>query len=684
MISQKTIQDINDTAKVEDIVGEFVTLKRSGSNMKGLCPFHNEKTPSFMVSPAKNLYKCFGCGKGGGPIQFLIDHEQLSYPESLRYLAKRYSIEIEETQSSNEDKAERQYVDSLFLVNDYAKQFFEDQLLKTEIGRSVALSYFKERGYLEDTIQKFGLGYSPAPGDIFTKQAIAAGYKPEMLKDLGLTSQYGKDFFRDRVMFSIFNQSGKVVGFAGRILGKNKKAPKYINSPETKIYNKSKTLYGLHLARKTMRTKDECIIVEGYTDVISLYQGGVENVVASSGTSLTEGQINLVKRYTPNIKFLYDGDKAGIKAALRGLDMVLEQDMNVRVVLLPDEEDPDSYMKRVGAAAFEEYMNTHAQDFILFKTNLLLEEAEGDPIKKAALVRDIVESIAKMPDPIKRSIFLKECSRVLDVGEQALVTETNKEVLKNIQDKKQRKDRAAAREARQAQRSKQNNRASSGGTPFPMDEPPFDESQMNEGGGYDIGETDQLVAGRAKVKDEYHERDIIRLLVVFGNEVMVMEEQEVTVSQYVLSNIEEVIESFEDPLYQKVARECYQRLVNEQPINKEVFLRHEEADVKELTINLMTSPYDYSPGWDERELPLQYQKEPDLNFKQDALESVARFTLKRIEKLCDENQKRIKEAFDTGEMERGMQLLKVQQALIEKKKEVALQTGSTVVMPRGK
>ncbi len=678
MISQKTIQDINDTAKVEDIVGEFVTLKRSGSNMKGLCPFHNEKTPSFMVSPAKNLYKCFGCGKGGGPIQFLIDHEQLSYPEALRYLAKRYGIEIEETRSSNEDKQERQHLDSLFLVNDYAKQFFEDQLLKTEIGRSVGLSYFKERGYLEDTIKKFGLGYSPAPGDIFTKQAITAGYKVDMLKELGLTSQYGKDFFRDRVMFSIFNQSGKVVGFAGRILGKNKKAPKYINSPETKIYNKSKTLYGLHLARKTMRQKDECIIVEGYTDVISLHQAGIENVVASSGTSLTEGQINLVKRYTPNIKFLYDGDKAGVKAALRGLDMVLEQDMNVRVVLLPDEEDPDSYIKRVGAAAFEEYATKNAQDFILFKTNLLLEEAQGDPIKKAALVRDIVESIAKMPDPIKRSIFLKECARVLDVEEQALVTETNKEVAKNIRDKKQRQEREERRKAREAQRKS----ASSEDTPFPMEEPPFDESQIYQEEA--AISTRPMLPPKPKLNDEHQERDIIRLLLLFAEEKMKLEEQEVTVAQYVLSNIEEVIEEFENPLYGRMAKECYQRFVNEQSLSRNAFLQHSEAEIQRLAVDLMTSPYDYSPGWEAKELPLQYQKMPEENFKRDAIEGVARFTLKRIDKLCDENQKRIKKAFDDGEMERGMQLLKVQQALIEKKKTVALQTGATVVMPRGK
>ena len=356
MITQKTIQEILDTVKVEDVVQEFVNLKRRGVNMIGLCPFHNEKTPSFTVSPGKNIYKCFGCGQGGDSVKFLMEHEQLSYPEALRYLANKYGIEIEETETTQEHREEQQLLDSLYLVNQYARDFYQDQLFNTDFGKSVGLNYFKERGFREETIKKFGLGFAPDKKDAFTLQATQDGYKTEVLKKLGLTTSYGKDFFQNRVLFTIHNLTGKVIGFGGRILVKNKKAPKYINSPETEIYNKSKVLYGAYFAKRAIRKKDECILVEGYTDVLSLHQAGIENVVASSGTSLTIDQIRLIKRYTPNIKILYDGDAAGIKAALRGLDLVLEQDLNVKVVLLPEGEDPDSYLQKVGSAAFETFI----------------------------------------------------------------------------------------------------------------------------------------------------------------------------------------------------------------------------------------------------------------------------------------------------------------------------------------
>ncbi|MCI5080604.1 MAG: DNA primase, partial [Saprospiraceae bacterium] len=349
MITQKSVQEILETAKVEDVIQDFVNLKRRGVNMIGLCPFHNEKTPSFTVSPAKNIYKCFGCGKAGNPVQFLMDHENLSFPEALRWLAQKYGIEIEEKQVSQEVIEERQRLDSLYIVNKFARDFFAEQLFETDRGKSVGLSYFKQRGFREDIIRKFGLGYSPAQSDLLTVTAKQKGYNIDLMKEVGLTSKYGRDFFRDRVMFTIHNLSGKVIGFGGRILQKDVKAPKYINSPETEIYNKSKVLYGAFFAKTAIRKQDECILVEGYTDVISLHQDGIENVVASSGTSLTVDQIRLVKRYTQNIKILYDGDKAGIKAALRGLDLVLAQDMNVKVVLLPEGEDPDSYLQGVGS-----------------------------------------------------------------------------------------------------------------------------------------------------------------------------------------------------------------------------------------------------------------------------------------------------------------------------------------------
>lgn len=432
MIPQKTVQEIMEAAKIEDVVQDYVNLKRRGANMIGLCPFHNEKTPSFTVSPTKNLFKCFGCGKGGDPTRFIMEHEHLGFPDALKQIARKYRIEIEEVELTPEMAAEQQERDSLFIVNEFAKSFYHDQLLNTDIGKSVGLSYFKARGYREETIKKFGLGFAPNQRDELTKKANQMGYKPEYLDRLGLTKN-GRDFFWNRVMFTIHNLTGKPIAFAGRILQKDAKAPKYINSPETEIYVKNKILYGSYFAKAQIRKLDECILVEGYTDVISLHQAGIENVVASSGTSLTEGQILLIKRFTPNITILYDGDAAGIKAALRGLDLVLEKDMNVKVVLLPEGEDPDSYLQNVGAAAFKEYMASQAKDFILFKTDLLLSEVGSDPVKRAGLVRDIVESIARVPDPFKRAFYIKECARIMELEEEVLIVETNKVVKKILQ-----------------------------------------------------------------------------------------------------------------------------------------------------------------------------------------------------------------------------------------------------------
>ena len=428
MISQKSVQEIIETAKIEDVVQDFVSLKRRGVNLIGLCPFHNEKTPSFTVSPAKNIFKCFGCGQAGNPVGFLMEHENYSFPEALRWLAAKYGIEIEETETTQEAREEQQLFDSLYLVNQFARDYYQDQLFNTDLGKSVGLGYFKRRGFREETIKKFGLGYAPAGRDLFTRQAVGKGYNIELLRKLGLTTQYDRDFFRGRVMFTIHNLSGKVIGFGGRILQKDVKAPKYINSPETEIYNKSKVLYGAYFAKKSIRKEGECILVEGYTDVISLHQAGIENVVASSGTSLTVEQIRLIKRYTPNVKIIYDGDIAGVKAALRGLDLVLEQGMNVKVVLLPEGEDPDSYLQSVGATAFKEYIDQQAQDFILFKAKVLLKEAGDDPVKKAGVIKDIVDSIAKIPDPIIRGLFVRECAKVVGVEEELLVAETNKRV----------------------------------------------------------------------------------------------------------------------------------------------------------------------------------------------------------------------------------------------------------------
>jgi DNA primase len=654
LIQQKTVQEILETAKIEEVVQDFVNLKRRGVNMIGLCPFHHEKTPSFTVSPTKNLFKCFGCGKGGDAARFIMEHENLSFPDALKFLARKYRIEIEEVQLTPEVLAIQQEEESLYIVNEFARQFYQDQIFNTDVGKSVGLNYFKERGFREETIKKFGLGFAPKDGAAFTDKATQTGYKLEYLKRLGLTSKYDKDFFRNRVMFTIHNLAGKPIAFAGRIMEKDVKAPKYINSPETEVYTKNKILYGAYFAKKAIRQLDECILVEGYTDVISLHQAGIENVVASSGTSLTEGQISLIKRFTPNIKILYDGDPAGIKAALRGLDMVLERDMNVKVVLLPDKEDPDSYLQKVGAAAFQEFIEQQAQDFILFKTTLLLAEVKGDPVKKAGLVRDIVDSVAKVPDPFKRSFYIKECARVMELEEEVLVTETNKAVKQILQ-------------KRQFDRQK--------------NESPQVNIVPEDEGGSATPDVEVLPPqpGRTRTTGhEFQERDIARILVAAGGK-MYDEKEQITVAEFILSNIEEVLNDFDNPVYQRIAKECHQMLVNGGAISPQYFISHKDQVFSELAVDLLYSPYEYSPGWEERDLYMSSQKMPDENFTKDSVSALMHFKLRKIIRLCEKNQQLLKDAHTGNDSAQLMRLLKVQAKLNEMRNELAKQLGAVVL-----
>ncbi|MCK4408075.1 MAG: DNA primase, partial [Bacteroidales bacterium] len=403
MISPETISAIFETARIEEVIGDFVNIKKRGVNYIGLCPFHNEKTPSFTVSPSKGIYKCFGCGKGGNSVNFIMEHERYSYPEALKYLAKKYNIEIEEEEQTPEQLQALDEQEGLYFVSTFAQKYFTENLFKKDEGKAIGLTYFKERDFTESTIKKFQLGYGIDKWDDFTQQALSSGYKIDYLIKTGLTiSKENKhyDRFRGRVLFPIHNLSGKVIGFGGRILSSEKSKAKYVNSPESDIYNKSKVLYGIYFSRNAIINKNNCFLVEGYTDVISLHQAGIENVVASSGTSLTTDQIKLIKRYTPNITILYDGDEAGVKASFRGIDMILEEGMNVRIVLFPEGEDPDSYARNNHASEVQEFISKKAEDFISFKTNLLIKETKNDPIKKAALIKEIVKTIALIPDGI--------------------------------------------------------------------------------------------------------------------------------------------------------------------------------------------------------------------------------------------------------------------------------------------
>ena len=442
MIDQITIARIQDAAQIVDVVSDFVTLRKRGVNFVGLCPFHDDRTPSFYVSPSKNICKCFACGEGGSPIHFIMKHEQLSYYEALKYLARKYNIEVVEKELTDEEKAAQNDRDSMFILNEYARDYFVKTLHEHPEGKAIGMTYFRERGFRDDIIQKFQLGYSLEQRDAFSAEAQKAGYRQDYLLKTGLSAggESGSpliDRFRGRVIFPVHTLSGKVVAFGGRILKKAENTGKYVNSPESEIYSKSSELYGIYFAKNAIVKQDKCFLVEGYTDVISMHQAGIENVVASSGTALTHGQIRMIHRFTENITVLYDGDAAGIKAALRGIDLLLEDGMNVKVLLLPDGEDPDSFARKQNAESFQKYISEHETDFIRFKTQLLLQEVGDDPIKRARLISNIVQSISVIPDTIKRSVYIQECARQLEVSEKVLISTVNKIRIANYDKRKE-------------------------------------------------------------------------------------------------------------------------------------------------------------------------------------------------------------------------------------------------------
>ncbi|WP_324288570.1 DNA primase [Pedobacter sp. SL55] len=574
MITAETIEKIKETARIEEVVGDFVHLKKRGSSLIGNCPFHGEKTPSFHVSVNKGIYKCFGCGVAGDSVRFVMEHEKYSYPEALKFLANKYNIEVEETVESKENIELNSARESLYIVSQFAANFFEDQLWNSADGKAIGLSYFKERGFREDIIKKFNLGYSPDVWDALTLEAEKNGHAVEYLEKTGLSIRNDKgklyDRFRGRVMFPIHNFTGRVIGFGGRTLKTDKNIPKYVNSPESDIYHKSNVLYGLFHAKKAIRDQDNCYLVEGYVDVLAVHQAYIENVVASSGTSLTIEQIKLIARFTQNVTILYDGDAAGIKASLRGLDMILEEGLNVKVVSFPDGDDPDSYMHKVGAGAFKTYIEEQRQDFILYKANILLADAGKDPIKKAGIIRDIVESIAKIPDNIKASVFIKECSHLLEIEERVLLTELN--AIKVAKSKK-----AAAPQ-----------RASS--SPSHPDMPPDD--LFAEDGPAEATE----VATQQISTDILQEQEIVRLLLTFGHELVTFEQVgEMHVGSFIIQNLGDV--TFENALCKRIVDYYTAEVENGQLPTINQFLMSEDGEIATLAITLSTSPYSLSENW---------------------------------------------------------------------------------------
>lgn len=577
MIDQLTIDRIMAAADVVEVIKDFVSLKKRGVNYLGHCPFHNEKTPSFSVSPAKGIYKCFGCGKGGNAVNFVMDHEQMTYVEALKFLAKKYNIEVEEKELTPEEIKQRTERDSLMVVTAWAQRYFTDNLHKHSEGKSIGLSYFRERGFRDDIIERFQLGYSLEERDALTQAAQKSGYKQEYLTKTGLSIARNDgtafDRFFGRVIFPIHSMSGRVIAFGGRIMKSDAKAAKYLNSPESDIYHKSHVLYGIFFAKKAITQSDKCFLVEGYTDVISLHQAGIENVVASSGTALTPDQIRLIKRFTPNITVLYDGDPAGIKASLRGIDLILEEGLNVKVVLLPEGEDPDSYAKSHSATQVLEYIEQNEADFINFKAKLLLNETKNDPVERANLIRDIVKSISVIPENITRSVYIRECSRILDVDESILYAEIGK--------------------IRRARMEKILGKAQ------------FGEAELLP---IKVKETPTLPSFVDNIFCEEQEKEILYYLLKFGQKVFFeippaedaeaeTPPQHVTVGQHIISEILNDDLEFKNLIFKKFFDEYCRLLELGNPFDTRSFINHHDAEISQLAVNLLASPHKLSKIW---------------------------------------------------------------------------------------
>ena len=584
MIDQATIDRILDAAQIVEVVSDFVTLRKRGVNYVGLCPFHNEKTPSFSVSPSKGLCKCFSCGKGGNAVHFIMEHEQMSYPEALRYLAKKYNIEIKERELTNEEKEVQSNRESMFIVNNFARDYFQN-ILKNHIdGRSIGLAYFRQRGFRDDIIDKFQLGFSTEGRDALAQEALRKGFKQEFLVKTGLCYETDdhklRDRFWGRVMFPVHTLSGKVVAFGGRVLStENKKLAKYVNSPESEIYHKSNELYGIYFAKQAIVKQDRCFLVEGYTDVISMHQSGVENVVASSGTSLTPGQIRLIHRFTNNITVLYDGDMAGIKASIRGIDMLLEEGMNIKVCLLPDGDDPDSFARKHNATEFQNFIQEHETDFIRFKAQLLMEDAGKDPMKRAELINDIVRSIAVIPEAIVRDVYIKECGQLFRIEDKLLVSEVAKR--------------------RELQAEKGNKPIASNNAPTPQPgemPPPFPPEEM------EADTYQSFIPQEGKEGQEFYkyERLIIQMIVRYGEKVMCNltdeegNEVPVTVVEYVINDLKEDELAFHNPLHRRILSEASEHIHDQEFASERFFVAHPDPKISTIATELASDRYQLS------------------------------------------------------------------------------------------
>lgn len=681
MIDSATRERILDAANIVDVVSEFVTLRKRGVNFVGLCPFHADKTPSFYVSPAKNICKCFACGEGGSPVYFIMKHEQLSYYDALRFLAKKYHIEIHERELTDEEKRSRSDRESMFIINSWAQKHFASRLFDHEEGRTVGLSYFIERGFRDETIRKFQLGYSLEKRDDLYQSAVRKGYQKEYLEKTGLVSFYengaANDRFRGRVIFPIHTLSGKIVGFGGRILDQTKKTGKYVNSPESDIYHKSNELYGIYFAKQAIAKADKCFLVEGYTDVISMYQSGIENVVASSGTALTKRQIHIIHRMTNNITVLYDGDAAGIKAAIRGIDLLLEEGMNVKVLLLPDGEDPDSFARSRNAFEFTVYIQQHETDFIRFKTQLLLNEAGSDPIKRAALISDILQSIAVIPDNIIRSVYIKECSNLLEIKEQVLLNELNK-------------IRAQRRKAPSLHRSS---------VSATVDNDTVSVSQTDSAETKTEETTMAKPAASSQRKPspyKKNEEELLRHVVSYGEQVLYdytdeksNEQVVIRIAEYISAELEKDNLAFSTPLYRAMLEEAVELCKSPGFKAESYFSSHPDSAVSQVAMSLTGNNYQIGFGSEQSE-------ETEENCTEEEREEKKKQRMKKWEKVivCDlfalkgayllqqiaDVNKKIKELQAEGRIEEAIEQMKEQKRLNEIKVALSKELGERIIL----
>jgi len=640
MITQETIQQITNRIDIIEIVSEFVKLKKRGANYLGNCPFHNEKSPSFTVSPSKEIYKCFGCGKSGNAIGFVMEHEKYTYVEALKWIAARYNIQIEETVTSPEVKQQQQLADSLYAINAFAQKHLSKNLLETEEGKSVALSYLKHRGFREDILQKFQIGYNLEVRDDLTRALLDNQFNIGYAQKSGLVvlrNETPSDNYRGRIIFPIHNQSGKIIGFGARIIKSNDKAPKYINTPENELYVKSKILYGTYFARQAINKFDECLLVEGYTDVVSLHQAGIENVVASGGTSLTIDQLRLIRKHTDNLTIIYDGDNAGVKAALRGLDMALEEGLNVRLVLIPDNEDPDSYVKKIGATPFREFVDANKKDFIIFQLEVMLKDAGNETAKRSAVVNQVAETLSKFhkaEDFTKLQDYIRQCSSILNIDEAGLTNLVNKF----------KRDKIVKEESRQGQQH---------ATPEAItDNPPV--------------ETDDTTT--LFLNDGYQEKNLLRVLLEYG---LLQWNEEQTIAEYIFDELEQYsIENPELDHLLNVYREQF--AAGLQPSSKNL-LYHEEEAVRKLVINLSVQQFELSPRWDSKLEGMNINNR-DIS-KQDVTKSLNYFKLRKIKKMFDENQKDIEKA---ATFEDQMNLIKIHKVLKDEEQKITTLLGTVI------